>query len=57
MAKPAGSACKSDCTNCFYLSKQTLPGGPGGGHRDEEVRERCVRDYIQSVTGDEVGFS
>ncbi len=57
MVKPAGSACKSDCTNCFYLSKQTLPGGPGGGHMDEEVLERFVRDYIQSVTGDEVVFS
>ena len=57
MAKPAGSACNLDCTYCFYLSKQTLPGGPGGGHMDDELLERFVRDYIASVTGDEVVFS
>ncbi|HEX9206844.1 MAG TPA: anaerobic sulfatase maturase [Steroidobacteraceae bacterium] len=57
MVKPAGSACNLDCTYCFYLSKQKLPGGPGGGHMDDEVLERFVRDYIQSVTADEVVFS
>ena len=57
MAKAAGSACNLDCTYCFYLSKQTLPGGPGGGHMDDEVLDRFVRDYIQSVTADEVVFS
>jgi len=57
MVKPAGSACNLDCTYCFYLSKQTLPGGPGGGHMSDEVLERLVRDYIASVTGDEVVFS
>src|SRR5512141_996615 len=53
MAKPAGSACNLDCTYCFYLSKQTLPGGPGPGHMDDAVLERFVRDYIASVTGEE----
>ena len=57
MAKPAGSACNLDCTYCFYLSKQTLPGGPGGGHMDDELLERLVRDYIGSVTAEEVVFS
>ncbi len=57
MAKPAGSTCNLDCTYCFYLSKQTLPGGPGSGRMDDEVLEHFVRDYIQSVTGDEVVFS
>ena len=57
MAKPAGSACNLDCTYCFYLSKQKLPGGPGGGHMDDELLDRFVRDYIQSVTADEVVFS
>ncbi|MBK8689026.1 MAG: anaerobic sulfatase maturase [Betaproteobacteria bacterium] len=57
MVKPAGSACNLDCSYCFYLSKQTLPGGPGGGHMDDEVLERFIRDYIASVTVDEVVFS
>jgi uncharacterized protein len=57
MVKPAGSACNLDCTYCFYLGKQNLPGGPGGGQMDDEVLERLVRDYISSVTADEVVFS
>jgi uncharacterized protein len=57
MAKPAGSACNLDCAYCFYLSKQKLAGGPGGGHMDDELLERFVRDYIQAVTADEVVFS
>jgi len=57
MAKPAGSACNLDCTYCFYLSKQKLEGGPGGGHMDDELLEQFVRNYIQSVTADEVVFS
>ena len=57
MVKPAGSACNLDCTYCFYLSKQQLAGGPGGGHMHDDVLEHFVRDYIESVTGDEVVFS
>lgn len=57
MAKPAGSACNLDCAYCFYLSKRTLPGGPGSGHMSDEVLECFIRDYIQSVTADEVVFS
>jgi uncharacterized protein len=57
MAKPAGSACNLDCSYCFYLSKQSLPGGPGGGHMSDEVLERFIKDYIASVTADEVVFS
>jgi len=57
MAKPAGSACNLDCAYCFYLSKQALPGGPGGGHMSDATLERFVRDYIHSVTADEVVFS
>jgi uncharacterized protein len=57
MAKPAGSACNLDCTYCFYLSKQDLHGGPGGGHMHDDVLERFVADYIASVTGEEVVFS
>src|SRR5512136_2543645 len=57
MAKPAGSACNLDCAYCFYLSKRELPGGPGSGHMSDETLELFVRDYIASVTGDEVVFS
>ena len=57
MAKPAGSACNLDCAYCFYLSKRELPGGPGSGHMSDEVLERFVEDYIDSVTSDEVVFS
>ena len=57
MAKPAGSACNLDCAYCFYLSKRELPGGPGAGHMDDELLERFIEDYIDSVTGDEVVFS
>ena len=57
MAKPAGSTCNLDCTYCFYLGKQVLHGGPGAGRMDDDVLERFVRDYIASVTADEVVFS
>ena len=57
MAKPAGSACNLDCAYCFYLSKRTLPGGPGSGHMPDDVLERFVKDYIDSITADEVVFS
>jgi uncharacterized protein len=42
MVKPVGAACNLDCTYCFYLSKQTLPGGPGSGRMDDELLERDV---------------
>jgi uncharacterized protein len=57
MAKPAGSACNLDCAYCFYLSKRALADGPGSGHMSDDVLEHFVRDYIQSVTADEVVFS
>ncbi len=57
MAKPAGAACNLNCSYCFYLSKHTLPGGPGPGRMDDECLERLVSEYIDGVTGDEVVFS
>ena len=57
MVKPAGSACNLDCTYCFYLSKQKLRDGPGAGRMDDDLLDRFIRDYIHSVTADEVVFS
>ena len=57
MIKPGGSACNLDCTYCFYLSKATLPDGPGPGRMSDETLEALIRQYIQGVTGPEVVFS
>ncbi len=57
MIKPGGCACNLDCAYCFYLSKATLPDGPGTGRMSDETLERFIRQYIEGVTGDEVVFS
>ena len=57
MAKPAGSTCNLDCTYCFYLSKETLPNGPGTGEMSDETLERFIKQYIEGVTGETVVFS
>jgi uncharacterized protein len=57
MIKPGGSTCNLDCDYCFYLSKETLPGGPGSGRMSDEVLERFIQEYIAGVTGPEVVFS
>ena len=57
MIKPGGCACNLDCTYCFYLSKETLPDGPGVGRMSDEVLERFIQQYIAGVTGPEVVFS
>lgn len=57
MVKPGGSHCNLDCQYCFYLSKATLPNGPGPGRMSDEVLERFIEQYIRGVTGSEVVFS
>ncbi len=57
MAKPAGSSCNLDCKNCFYLSKETLPGGPGTGQMSDEILETFIRQYIDANSSPEVVFS
>jgi uncharacterized protein len=57
MAKPVGSTCNLDCTYCYYLSKETLPNGPGAGRMSDEMLELFIKQYIDGVTGDEVIFS
>ncbi len=57
MAKPAGSTCNLDCAYCFYLSKETLPRGPGPGRMSDETLDSFIRQYIAGVTADEVVFT
>jgi uncharacterized protein len=57
MAKPSGSACNLDCKYCFYLSKESLPNGPGSGQMSDETLELFIRQYIEGTTGPEVVFS
>jgi uncharacterized protein len=57
MIKPVGSACNLNCSYCFYLSKETLPNGPGVGRMSEDVLEQFIRQYIAGATGEEVVFS
>jgi serine-type anaerobic sulfatase-maturating enzyme len=57
MAKPSGSTCNLDCKYCFYLSKETLPNGPGTGQMSDETLELFIRQYIEGVSGPQVVFS
>lgn len=57
MVKPTGSTCNLDCAYCFYLSKETLPGGPAAGRMSDDTLERFIQQYIAGVTGSEVVFS
>ncbi len=57
MVKPGSSTCNLDYDYCFYLSKETLPDGPGTGRMSDEVLERFIQQYIAGVTGTEVVFS
>ena len=57
MAKPVGSTCNLDCTYCYYLSKETLPGGPATGRMSDEMLELFIQQYIAGVDGPEVVFS
>ncbi len=57
MAKPVGSTCNLDCAYCYYLSKETLPKGPGAGTMSDETLELFVKQYIEAAAGGEVVFS
>lgn len=57
MAKPAGSTCNLDCAYCFYLSKETLPRGPGAGVMNDAMLETFIRQYIAGNTGPEAVFT
>lgn len=57
MAKPVSSTCNLDCTYCYYLSKETLPGGPATGRMSDDILELFIQQYIDGVTAPEVIFS
>jgi uncharacterized protein len=57
MAKPSGSTCNLDCKYCFYLSKETLAGGPGTGQMSDATLDLYIKSYIEGVTGPEVVFT
>ena len=57
MIKPAGSACNLNCTYCFYLSKATLPDGPGCSLMSDETLDLLIQRYIRDVTTGEVVFT
>lgn len=57
MAKPGSSTCNLACTYCYYLSKETLPDGPGAGVMNDETLELFIRQYIEGNTGPAVIFS
>jgi uncharacterized protein len=57
MAKPSGSTCNLDCKYCFYLSKETLPGGPGSGQMSDETLALFIKTYIEGASGPHVVFS
>ena len=57
MAKPVSSTCNLDCTYCYYLSKENLPGGPATGKMSDEMLELFVQQYIAGQNGPEVIFS
>lgn len=57
MAKPVSSTCNLDCTYCYYLSKENLPGGPATGRMSDEMLELYIRQYIAGVSAPEVVFS
>ena len=57
MAKPVSSTCNLDCTYCYYLSKESLPGGPKTGRMSDDTLELFIRQYIDARPGPEVIFS
>jgi uncharacterized protein len=57
MAKPVSSTCNLDCTYCYYLSKESLAGGPKTGRMSDDMLELFVQQYINAEPGPEVVFS
>ena len=54
MAKPAGSACNLACSYCYYLEKKYLYSQANSYLMDDELLEKFISEYMESVTGPEV---
>ena len=57
MVKPTGALCNLNCTYCYYLSKQQLPGMSEQGPIDDIVLETFIRQYFEAQNYKEVVFS
>ena len=57
MAKPAGSACNLACSYCYYLEKKYLYSQANSYLMDDELLEKFISEYMESVTGPEVLFT
>ena len=57
MAKPAGATCNLACRYCYYLEKKKLYKDSPLQIMSDELLERFVREYMQSVTTPEVFFT
>lgn len=57
MAKPAGSACNLACKYCYYLEKQHLYKNEPHRIMSDELLEKFVREYLESLTTPEAMFT
>ena len=57
MAKPAGATCNLACRYCYYLEKKNLYKNSAQQMMSDELLERFIREYSQSVTTQEIFFT
>ena len=57
MAKPAGSACNLACSYCYYLEKQHLYKDSPKRIMSDELLEKFIREYLESLTTPQAMFT